>query len=55
MGNYHAGMFYLEKADHYNALPSLNEIMQDDWLTTLRQVPAFHTFISSCKKKNVNK
>ncbi len=55
MGNSYAGMFYLEKADLYNALPSVTEMMQDDWLVTLRQIPAFHAFISTCKKKNVKK
>ncbi len=42
--NIGAGMFYLEKADINNVLPSLEEIMQDDWLENLRQSNAFHTF-----------
>lgn len=54
MNNDHAGMFFLEKADLYHSLPSLNEIMHDDWLAALRQTPAFHAFINNCKHKNVS-
>ncbi|MBA3604212.1 MAG: tetratricopeptide repeat protein [Parachlamydiaceae bacterium] len=53
-GNCEAGMFYLEKAEIYNSLPSLNEIMQDDWLASLRQMPAFQSFLSNWKQKNVS-
>lgn len=51
-GNTHAAMFYLEKADLYAGLPSLNEIMNDEWLEALRQTPAFHSFIASYRRKD---
>lgn len=53
-GDTHVAMFYIEKADTYTALPSLDEMMHDDWLDTLRQTPAFHSFISSYKHKDVS-
>lgn len=52
--NMHVAMFYMEKAEVYNGLPSLEEIMNDDWLEALRQTPAFHSFISSYKRKDAS-
>lgn len=52
--NLHVAMFYIEKADLYSGLPSIDEMMNDDWLEALRQTPAFHSFISSYKHKDAS-
>jgi tetratricopeptide (TPR) repeat protein len=52
--NMHVAMFYIEKADSYAGLPSLDEMMHDDWLEALRQTPAFQSFISSYKHKDAS-
>lgn len=52
--NMHVAMFYLEKAELFAGLPSLEEMMNDDWLAAVRQTPAFHSFISNYKHKNAS-
>ncbi|MBA2726765.1 MAG: hypothetical protein H0U49_01145 [Parachlamydiaceae bacterium] len=42
--NVGAGIYYLEKADVNNVLPSIEEILQDEWLENLRQTSAFQIF-----------
>lgn len=42
--NIGAGMFYLAKADLHNALPAIEELLQDDWLENLRETSDFQIF-----------
>ncbi|MBA3237573.1 MAG: hypothetical protein H0T62_04390 [Parachlamydiaceae bacterium] len=46
IGNYPEALFFLEKAEHFGALPPIDEIMNDDWLFDLRQTEGFQGFIS---------
>jgi tetratricopeptide (TPR) repeat protein len=46
MGNYHAAMHYMERSQQYGALPSIDDLLHDDWLEGLRQTPAFRQFIA---------
>jgi tetratricopeptide (TPR) repeat protein len=42
--NIGAGIYYLEKADLNNVLPSIEELLQDEWLENLRRTSAFQNF-----------
>lgn len=44
-GNFDAAMHYLIKGKEMGALPSLDDVMQDEWLEPLRQTEAFRSFI----------
>lgn len=39
-------MHFLLKADHFDALPSSEELFTDEWLDGLRSTSAFHEFLS---------
>jgi tetratricopeptide (TPR) repeat protein len=39
-------MRFLEKALNFNGLPSLEELLEDDWLDNIRELEAFQTFLS---------
>lgn len=41
-----AAMHYLERAEISIALPSVEDIIHDEWLENLRSLPAFRSFIS---------
>lgn len=45
-GNVLAAMHYLERAEQSRALPSVEELMHDEWLENLRQTSDFRNFIS---------
>ncbi len=51
MGKFEAAMHYIERAEVFNALPSVNDLMHDEWLEGLRQTPSFRTFISALASK----
>ncbi len=46
MGNYDLSIAYLEKADQAQALPPIDEILQDQWLDGLRCTGDFREFLS---------
>lgn len=46
MGNYDLSIFYLEKADQMQALPPIDELLQDQWLDGLRCTGDFREFLS---------
>ncbi|MBI3236320.1 MAG: tetratricopeptide repeat protein, partial [Chlamydiales bacterium] len=46
LGNYAIAMHYLEKALQADALPPIDELMQDDWLDSLRCTADFREFLS---------
>jgi tetratricopeptide (TPR) repeat protein len=43
--NYEAAMHYLQRAQASGALPPLNDVVQDEWLESLRETEAFRAFI----------
>lgn len=47
MRYYEKAMTFLEKAEQLEALPPLDEILEDAWLENLRQTELFRSFISS--------
>lgn len=51
MGNYSIAMHYLERAQLCGALPSLDDVMHDEWLDGLRGTPAFRQFITQLVSK----
>jgi len=46
VGNINAALSFLEKAEHHKSLPSVDDIIHDEWLENLHDVPAFRLFIS---------
>lgn len=46
MKHFEKAMYFLEKAEHFDALPPLEEVLEDIWLENLRQTEVFKAFIS---------
>ncbi|HCJ84682.1 MAG TPA: hypothetical protein DHV41_04780 [Parachlamydiales bacterium] len=44
-------LHFLEKARQFDALPPLEEILEDEWLDNLRHTSSFHTFLSQLEGK----
>lgn len=51
INNTTAAMHYIERAGLSNALPSLDDLIHDEWLDNLRNLPAFRNFISQLLSK----
>jgi tetratricopeptide (TPR) repeat protein len=51
LGQHEKSMRFLKKAYDYNSLPPLEEILQDDWLDSLRSTADFREFLSELEKK----
>jgi len=51
IGNYEQSLLFIEKADNFNALPLMEELLEDDWLEGLRATPNFRAFLSQLEKK----
>ncbi|MCH9613501.1 MAG: hypothetical protein SP1CHLAM54_05040 [Chlamydiia bacterium] len=47
---YDKAIHFLQKALSFNAMPAINEIMQDDWLENLRKHEVFEQFIVRAKE-----
>ena len=45
MGQLEKAMYFLTKADSYDALPPLEELLEDEWLDNLRETGDFREFI----------
>jgi len=43
---YEKAMYFLEKAENFEALPPLDDVLEDTWLDNLRQTEVFKAFIS---------
>ena len=52
MNCHQSAMFFLEKADANGGLPPLDDILQDEWLESLRQTDMFRHFINQIKNKS---
>jgi tetratricopeptide (TPR) repeat protein len=48
---YDKGNRFLEKADAFKALPSIDEMMQDDWLDGLRMTEEFRALIAQIERR----
>lgn len=53
IGNYVAAMHFIAKADQAGALPSIDDIMHDEWLDGLRNTPDFRDFITLLNKDSI--
>jgi len=51
MGNFTAAMHFIERSEIAGSLPSVDDIMHDDWLEGLRQTNDFRNFISLLTKR----
>lgn len=49
--NHSGAMHYLEKSEQVGALPSIDDILNDSWLDTLRQTTHFKHFLSQLARK----
>lgn len=45
-GHLDQAMHYLEKAQTFDALPGIDDLLHDEWLEGLRKIPAFRQFIN---------
>jgi tetratricopeptide (TPR) repeat protein len=54
MGNLSMSMHFLERAEGAQALPPIDEMMQDEWLENLRSINTFHEFISNFRKNQIS-
>ena len=46
LGQCEKGMLYIYKANAYDALPSIDEMLQDEWLDNLRSMGDFQEFVT---------
>ena len=53
-GNHSAAMYYIERAEKQGGLPALEDLLNDDWLDSLRQTPMFRNFINHLTTKQSN-
>lgn len=44
-------MHYLERAQSFDALPGIEDLLHDEWLEALRQTPPFRQFINALSSK----
>ncbi len=54
LGNHERAMRFIDKAEEYDALPPLDDLIQDEWLEGLRTVPAFRELISRLEQSRVS-
>lgn len=45
LGDYERSLYFLEKAHHFESLPGLDELLDDEWLEGVRETEGFHHFI----------
>jgi tetratricopeptide (TPR) repeat protein len=49
--NFEKSLLFLEKADQFNGLPSIEELLEDDWLSDVRATSDFRSFLSRLEKR----
>lgn len=54
IGSYVYAMHYLERAQAFGSLPTIEDLMHDDWLESLRETPAFRQFIHQLPSQRSN-
>jgi tetratricopeptide (TPR) repeat protein len=55
IGDSEKAMFFLQKAESFNALPPLDDLLIDDWLDHVRSCPAFIEFVHYLEKKAISR
>ena len=45
-------LYFLKKAEHYDALPAIQELEEDDWLENVRKSSLFYEFLSYLEAKS---
>lgn len=53
-GHHERSLRFIEKADEFDALPSLDELLHDDWLEGLRSTHYFRDFLQRIEKTRVS-
>lgn len=53
-GQFEVSMYYIEKCETFEVLPSLDNMLQDDWLEYLKDTEAFLEFIKRLKAKQIS-
>jgi len=51
LGQFDKSLSFIEKADEFESLPPLEEMLQDDWLEGLRNTVDFREFLNELEKK----
>ncbi len=51
LGQYDRALRFLEKADHYDALPPIDEILEDEWLDNIKHLSEFQSFIARLESR----
>ena len=51
LGQLEQSMHYLERAQAHKTLPGIDDLMHDEWLDSVRQIPAFRQFINELSSK----
>lgn len=51
IGNYETSLHYLIRAEQAEALPLLEDLLNDEWLDGVRETPAFQTFVNELTLK----
>lgn len=52
--NYEKAFAYIQKADSFDALPPVDEILDDEWLDGLRTYPSFQEFVQQLESRPQN-
>jgi tetratricopeptide (TPR) repeat protein len=50
-GHYEHAMHYLERAQFSETLPGIEDLLHDEWLEDLRQIPSFRQFINELSSR----
>lgn len=50
-GNFEKSLWFIEKSNSLNALPTIEELLEDDWLEDLRSTSLFREFLIQLEKK----
>lgn len=54
LGSQEKSIRYLIKADEYEALPELPDLLEDEWLDGIRDTPSFRKFIADLEKRTIS-
>lgn len=49
LSDFERSIFFLEKAHSFESLPSIEDILEDEWLEDVRETEAFHHFIEKAR------
>jgi hypothetical protein len=52
LGDYCKSIYFLKKAEVFEALPTTDELLEDDWLEKVRKTKYFEEFLSYLDSKS---